>query len=158
MWDQKMVADQVARIVEKHLVSKARRSFPFSPSLSHTRHHLLLSPTQIVTFDEKGVSGHQNHIATHYGVRHLLATRKDLAAKVQMFSLVSHSTLRKYLGLFNLVFLWREPNVVMVASPRHTKAGREAMKKHKSQYVWFRQLYVTFSSYLFVNILKKEVV
>ena len=32
-------------------------------------HYQIIKPAVIVTFDEKGVSQHPNHIATHYGVR-----------------------------------------------------------------------------------------
>ena len=32
---------------------------------------------------------------------------------------------------------------------------RKAMEAHKTQYVWFRKLYMFFSRYIFVNTLKE---
>ena len=101
------------------------------------------------------MSGHKNHIATFEGTRELVRSKPN-SAPIKLYSLVSHSVLRKYAGMFNFVLLlFGQRDLALVAAPRHTRAAREAMRRHASQYVWFRQLYVMFSSYLFVNVLEE---
>ncbi|KXS11732.1 LmbE-like protein [Gonapodya prolifera JEL478] len=122
----------------------------------------------IVTFDEYGVSGHPNHIATYRGIKHLMTHRRaEAPSRLTTFTLASVPLYRKYLGSLDLLFTWvgrslpRDPNpggndlgkdksrrYLIVATPT---LSRKAMLKHKSQLVWFRRLNTVFSRYMMVN-------
>lgn len=74
--------------------------------------------------------------------------------KIRGFKLYSEPIYRKYLGLFDLFFI--KPSLTYcLSSFSEARAARNAMKQHKSQFVWFRRLYINFSSYMFVNILEE---
>ncbi|KAI3455155.1 hypothetical protein Pfo_011818 [Paulownia fortunei] len=112
----------------------------------------------IITFDDYGISGHCNHRDVHQGVRKLLhdASGRHLEA----WELVSTNIVRKYIGP---VDIW-----LSILFARHQKNGQShcllnldpqksyaAMAQHSSQWVWFRKLFVAFSSCTYVNTLKK---
>ncbi|KAI9004254.1 putative deacetylase LmbE-like domain-containing protein, partial [Gaertneriomyces semiglobifer] len=114
----------------------------------------------IVTFDIGGVSGHPNHRATYEGIRYF----KNLPASTQpnppkCFALKTVPTLRKYTSIGDILitlFLYRlrgmqASGAVFMATPIQVLKARSAMKKHQSQMVWFRRLYVVFSRYMVVN-------
>ena len=100
---------------------------------------------QVVTFDSHGVSGHLNHCSLYEGALEL-----KKRSNVHILLLKSVNILRKYAfcmdsitEIFNSYVCatnWTVRSVIIAA-----------MKAHKSQYVWFRQLYILFSRYLFVN-------
>lgn len=124
----------------------------------------------ILTFDEHGVSAHPNHIAVHHGVALFLARHLDAAAaaapksempsKLQCFKLVTTGLVRKYTGCMDALWrmLWPPAKVEMVF---FAPAGllllpsfwhsHLAMQAHRSQYTWFRRLYVIFSRYSYLN-------
>ncbi|KAI7874017.1 pigL-like protein [Lichtheimia hyalospora FSU 10163] len=109
----------------------------------------------IITFDEYGVSGHPNHIATYHGARYYVTENPGIL----LYKLVSIRLPRKYIGVLDLVFVqaekWLWPlfksAVVFVSSPGDYLVTHKAMRQHVSQLVWFRWLYVTFSRYMFIN-------
>ncbi|TYZ62159.1 hypothetical protein PybrP1_009630 [[Pythium] brassicae (nom. inval.)] len=82
----------------------------------------------VFTFDDYGVSGHPNHMATHHGVQ--LAYIGVADAVVSTWTLGAD-------GAF--VFLFQ---------PWWNYA---AMALHRSQFVWYRRLFVAFSRYTYVN-------
>ncbi|XP_076925078.1 uncharacterized protein LOC143587777, partial [Bidens hawaiensis] len=112
----------------------------------------------IITFDNYGVSGHCNHRDVHHGVRRFLldAAQEDIEA----WELVSTNIIRKYSGPIDIWFsLWSaqsslngQMHCVLNEYPRRSYA---AMLQHLSQWVWFRKLFVSFSSYTYVNTLRK---
>ncbi|XP_051133479.1 probable N-acetylglucosaminyl-phosphatidylinositol de-N-acetylase isoform X1 [Andrographis paniculata] len=109
----------------------------------------------IITFDEYGVSGHCNHRDVHQGVRELLHEVPD--RHLEAWALASNNILRKYIGPVDIwlstLFAKRQGSHYLPNSdPRKTYA---AMAQHSSQWVWYRKLFVTFSSYSYVNTLKK---
>eukprot|EP00899_Mesostigma_viride_P025869 jgi/Mesvir1/6467/Mv19542-RA.1 len=123
----------------------------------------------ILTFDPYGVSGHPNHAAAHAGVlRFLTEEAGSLAKDVRAWQLVSMGMLRKYLGpleaLLQHAGLWRlalkladestlssaHPAVRVFINP-DVGRGIAAMQEHRSQLVWFRQLYTILSRYSYVN-------
>ncbi|KAI5654297.1 hypothetical protein M9H77_31484 [Catharanthus roseus] len=110
----------------------------------------------VITFDHFGVSGHCNHCDVHRGVRKLLETTKH---KVDAWELVSTNIFRKYSGpvdiWFSMLHASRSLNGQMhCLLNERPKRSYAAMAQHGSQWVWFRKLFVSFSSYTYVNTLK----
>ncbi|KAL2615557.1 hypothetical protein AAZX31_08G078800 [Glycine max] len=81
----------------------------------------------IITFDSYGVSGHCNHRDVHYGVCKLL-----------------HDILQRDIEVWELCLV-----------NEHSRRSGIAMAQHSSQWVWFRKLFVTLSSYTYMNTLRK---
>nr|XP_017215261.1 PREDICTED: probable N-acetylglucosaminyl-phosphatidylinositol de-N-acetylase isoform X3 [Daucus carota subsp. sativus]XP_017215339.1 PREDICTED: probable N-acetylglucosaminyl-phosphatidylinositol de-N-acetylase isoform X3 [Daucus carota subsp. sativus] len=111
----------------------------------------------IITFDGYGVSGHCNHRDVNRGVRHLL--RGALQRDIDAWELVSTNLWRKYSGpidiwlsILNAMRNSDKLHCLLNAQPRKSYV---AMAQHMSQWVWFRKLFVSFSSYTFVNTLQK---
>ncbi|KAL3818471.1 hypothetical protein ACJIZ3_004376 [Penstemon smallii] len=112
----------------------------------------------IITFDHNGVSGHCNHCDVHQGVRNLLY---DPSGKhLEAWELVSTNIVRKYIGpvdiwlsiLFARGQINEQSHCLLNLDPLKSYA---AMAQHSSQWVWYRKLFVSFSSYTYVNTLKK---
>jgi N-acetylglucosaminylphosphatidylinositol deacetylase len=101
--------------------------------------------TSIVTFDKHGVSSHSNHIAIHTALR-------NAPLHVNRFQLKSTSLVRKYLGLLDLPFSAVSAFTVVNLSP---VATWRAMAVHRSQFVWYRRLFVVCSRYGYLNTLER---
>eukprot|EP00796_Vickermania_ingenoplastis_P000702 gene702-381_t len=82
----------------------------------------------VITFDADGVSSHPNHMAVHAGVKKL---RNNMPPA------------------FPSVGERKRFNVVIPPGSIFTSFA--AMKRHASQLVWFRYLFVMFSSYTYLN-------
>ncbi|XP_068326135.1 uncharacterized protein [Pyrus communis] len=113
---------------------------------------------KIITFDNYGVSGHCNHRDVHYGVRKLLQASSE--GKIEAWELVSTNIFRKYSGpvdiwLSSLNPMQSSHEVVHCLLNEQPRKSFLAMAQHSSQWVWFRKLFVAFSSYTYVNTLKK---
>merc|ERR1712087_123373 len=112
----------------------------------------------IFTFDVRGVSGHPNHCSLHDALQLAINQNLDAFSSVDIFALRSANIVRKYSG-------WLEPLIWMIALvPLEWNVGGssivvlstpmkcwEGMTHHKSQFVWFRKLFVLFSRYAWVN-------
>ena len=105
----------------------------------------------VLTFDEKGVSSHPNHISCFHAVQ-FLYTNGRVPQNVQIFVLETVSLIRKYIGFFDLYQSFFSPTFLILSSPLNAWS---AMREHKSQLVWFRYLYLIFSRYIVVNTLKR---
>ncbi|KAK6939229.1 N-acetylglucosaminyl phosphatidylinositol deacetylase-related [Dillenia turbinata] len=112
----------------------------------------------IITFDNYGVSGHCNHCDVHHGTRKFL--HQSSGGNVEAWELISTNLIRKYCGP---VDIWLS-TLSALQSPRgqmhcllneHPRRSYHAMAQHRSQWVWFRKLFVSFSSYTYVNTLRK---
>ncbi|CAI9117851.1 OLC1v1019338C3 [Oldenlandia corymbosa var. corymbosa] len=111
----------------------------------------------IITFDNYGVSGHCNHCDVQRGVRKLL---QNTSLQVEAWELVSTNIMRKYSGpldiWLSMLLAGRcvdgQMHCVLNESPYKSY---QAMAQHKSQWIWFRKLFVSFSSYTYVNTLKR---
>ena len=121
----------------------------------------------LVTFDQHGVSGHPNHIDAARGVRALPPAGRSL------WELVSESVPVKFSGAIGAALALLLDSVapteaasgapVTPGSTRlvgHMALGmvlslHRGMQAHRSQYVWFRSLYVAFSRYAFVARIKR---
>jgi len=112
--------------------------------------------TQIVTFDQGGVSGHQNHIDVYNGVRRYHNTAV-VAVPVQC--LETTSLLRKYIGPLDILFSFLFVAVAnLCGSPRSLCVNASSLSTsfwcmcaHWSQLLWFRYLFIFFSRYAYVN-------
>lgn len=112
----------------------------------------------IITFDNYGVSGHCNHRDVNQGIRKLLhaTAERDLEA----WELVSTNILRKYSGPVDIWLslmhaLYHKKGELHCMLNEHPRKSYIAMAQHMSQWIWFRKLFVLFSSYTYVNTLKK---
>ncbi|CAM8975089.1 unnamed protein product [Rhodiola kirilowii] len=111
----------------------------------------------ILTFDSYGISGHCNHRDVHHGVRRFLHLSP---IKTEAWELVSTNILRKYSGP---VDIWLSILYAMCCPSGQSHSllndnpskSFQAMSQHMSQWVWFRKLFVSFSSYTYVNTLKR---
>lgn len=135
----------------------------------HIAEHLDENPDvdAILTFDSYGISGHPNHQDVCQGVRMALG---KLNEPIALYELESLPLPVKYIGI--LGHLYEAVNIsvemtlaqndqtremVLVASIGWKDVARftlGAMRKHQSQLVWFRWLYLVFSRYCHVNSLR----
>ncbi|KAM9384953.1 N-acetylglucosaminyl-phosphatidylinositol de-N-acetylase [Pholidichthys leucotaenia] len=119
-----------------------------SEIMKHVRAH---SFNVVLTFDGRGVSGHANHIAIHKAVRHLASTGQ-LPSDCSLLSLVTVGLLRKYISILELPFSWLLPSsLCCIVGSKGYRRAKAAMLCHRTQLLWFRHLYITFSRYMFVN-------
>ncbi|KAI0346692.1 LmbE-like protein [Trametopsis cervina] len=121
--------------------------------------------TVILTFDTYGISGHPNHKSLPRGVLHFLSVFSEThtTPRPRLFALVSHSMGDKYIGplaallakldllVGSLVSTGASGLPVFVAGIGAYRRALSAMMQHRSQLVWFRWLYVSFSRYMWVN-------
>jgi N-acetylglucosaminylphosphatidylinositol deacetylase len=106
--------------------------------------------TTLLTFDEKGVSGHLNHITTYYAVKHYL----DYVQQLPAYKLISVKPKEQYLYLFNQSDKpVNDIDSITFRSNAMSKTWNK-MSKHSSQFTWYRKLSVIFSRYTYVNTLK----
>ncbi|XP_047462305.1 N-acetylglucosaminyl-phosphatidylinositol de-N-acetylase [Mugil cephalus] len=119
-----------------------------SEILKHIRAH---SFNMVLTFDGRGVSGHANHTAIYKAVRHLASTGQ-VPNDCCLLSLVTVGLLRKYISFLELPLSWLLPSCLhcIIGSQGYRRA-RAAMLCHRTQLLWFRYLYITFSRYMLVN-------
>ncbi|XP_048233519.1 N-acetylglucosaminyl-phosphatidylinositol de-N-acetylase isoform X2 [Ricinus communis] len=112
----------------------------------------------VITFDKHGISGHCNHCDVHYGVSKLL--HANFQRSIEAWELVSTNILRKYSGpidiwLSMLSAMKYKNGTMHCLLNMHPEKSFHAMAAHSSQWVWFRKLFVSFSSYTYVNTLRK---
>ncbi|KAF9162678.1 N-acetylglucosaminyl-phosphatidylinositol de-N-acetylase [Actinomortierella ambigua] len=78
MWDLSLVGDQMNLFAKKHAIET------------------------LITFDERGVSGHTNHIACFLGLSYFVRTFKDRTTVKYCYVLKTVSLLRKYISILDL--------------------------------------------------------
>ncbi|XP_042046176.1 probable N-acetylglucosaminyl-phosphatidylinositol de-N-acetylase isoform X3 [Salvia splendens] len=113
----------------------------------------------IITFDNYGISGHCNHCDVHQGVRKLMHDALG-GRHLEAWEIISPNIVRKYIGpvdiwlsiMFSLLDKDGLSHCLLNLDLRKSYA---AMAQHSSQWVWFRKLFVTFSSCTYVSTLKK---
>ncbi|KAJ2400622.1 hypothetical protein GGI10_006194, partial [Coemansia sp. RSA 2530] len=109
----------------------------------------------IFTFDGRGVSGHQNHIAAYMGVKHMaLTSQRFKFQKINVYALESVGLVRKFSSILDTLFAFGMAvggGRMFVADLAAYSQGIQAMLMHESQLVWFRKLYLVFSRYMFIN-------
>jgi N-acetylglucosaminylphosphatidylinositol deacetylase len=174
-WDSLAVATAVSAAVRKIIESQGNSRKGNSNSNS--------AGVCIVTFDAKGISGHPNHSAVFRGVEEFLQSSADLYMSsnhvVVCYKLETVSILRKFSSIFDIstsfcIHLLKKAlttcnykqkndtypksvdwpdNLLLIGGG--IKLTHLAMIEHKSQYIWWRQLFVIFSRYSFINTLSR---
>ncbi|KAF7994965.1 hypothetical protein HCN44_004437 [Aphidius gifuensis] len=108
----------------------------------------------VVTFDKYGVSGHRNHISLYYAVASLCLDKK-IPSYCKLYILESVNLLRKYVQILDLPFSLLMSSYWYLVTYEQRKIIHTAMAAHKSQYVWFRRLFMLFSRYTLINTLQE---
>ncbi|NXD41458.1 PIGL acetylase, partial [Copsychus sechellarum] len=110
----------------------------------------------VVTFDARGVSGHANHISLYTAVRYnvqLLWVPPRAGCRVLV--LESVNLCRKYISFLDVLISCLLPrDALFILTEEETEQAKRAMRCHRSQLLWFRQLYLLLSRYLVVNSLR----
>ncbi len=116
----------------------------------------------VVTFDRLGVSGHRNHIEASEAVG--LFARGQRGKGVTVLHLVTRGVVEKYFwwtgvgwvisGLRAVLGRQEVEKEVIVGKPG---LAVRAMEQHASQWVWYRRLFIHFSSYTsFIELVKAD--
>lgn len=113
-----------------------------------------LSIDTVITFDKLGVSRHQNHVSIFYATAYLCMEQK-LPTYCKAYALESINTLRKYSAMLDIPISYLLSSYWYIISLRDRKVLKTAMAAHRSQYVWFRKLYMNFSRYAVINTFKE---
>eukprot|EP01018_Ginkgo_biloba_P011254 Gb_01583 [translate_table: standard] len=119
----------------------------------------------LITFDDYGISGHPQHRAVHYGVCTFLVESARESSRMQnktidAWELMSTNIIRKYSGPLDiwcsiLYSAWLEKRESQCLFNKDPHVCFLAMGQHNSQWLWFRKLFVIFSSYTYFNTLRK---
>ncbi|KAG0227126.1 N-acetylglucosaminyl-phosphatidylinositol de-N-acetylase [Actinomortierella wolfii] len=78
LWDPSLVGDQMNLFAKKHAIET------------------------LITFDERGISGHTNHISCYVGLAYFIRTFKDRTTVKSCYILKSVPLLRKYISILDL--------------------------------------------------------
>lgn len=108
----------------------------------------------VVTFDEYGVSGHPNHIATFVGVRRALEMRRQQGGSGALLGLKLHSTsaLRKFAGVLDVPYsLLAGGGETYFVLNHNVLAVLLALLEHRSQLQWYRIAFVLLSRFSYIN-------
>lgn len=108
----------------------------------------------VVTFDKCGISRHKNHISLYYAIA-ALCIEKKVPSYCKLYVLESVNIIRKYVQLLDLPISLLTAPYWYLLTYEQRQLIRKAMTAHKSQYVWFRKLYMMFSRYTFINTLQE---
>lgn len=130
----------------------------------------------LITFDNKGISSHPNHISLYHGARTFIATlihaRPNSPSPVSLYSLTSISILRKFTSFLDIIITLISFRGVKHQDQAHPgglvflnslvgdsalgTAWKAMTEAHKSQMVWFRYGWITLSRYMVINDLRLE--
>lgn len=127
----------------------------------------------VITFDDRGISGHPNHVSTSRGVRRARANAegdrraRDIAgdgfggsedppALFDVLMLETVSLPWKYIGFMALIFSPLEDiegsgSIAGGCACTWPLASLTALRVHRSQLVWYRFLSSLFSRYAYLN-------
>lgn len=164
----KNVADSLGSLVKLRLVRESvlrdgmDESWPVEDIVLHIESHIRdcnCSIGTIVTFDSHGISGHANHHSTFLAVEKM--SRKSEGRHMNYLSLQSVPVWRKFTSFLDSVLTISYTNgflktthresitlaIEMSSYPRLTRI----LRMHKTQMLWFRQFYMVFSRYMFIN-------
>ncbi len=114
-------------------------------------YYISCNKLQVVTFDERGVSEHPNHIATYHGVRLALSNMSKLLIVTTPvgLKLQSNHVLRKFSGIVDVFLACLYSDHVVISFGLIT--ALRGMYLHRSQNQLYRQLFVLMSSFTYVN-------
>lgn len=110
--------------------------------------------TNIVTFDRHGISGHQNHSSIYYAIANLILD-KQIPKTCGVFVLETVNKVRKYWLFLDLPISFIMSRFRYMAGFIQRYQIQSALRKHTSQMVWYRKMYMHFSRYLLINTLQQ---
>ena len=146
-------ATQIILYSCSHLPDHPAKKWPIVNTANIINKHLhILDCDMVITFDDRGVSGHINHRSCHAAILHLIEEHL-LPTGCHAYCLDSVNITRKYSFLLDLPLSVLSSSCVVTAGKDGHAQIRAAMKAHASQYVWFRRLYMIFSRYVVINTL-----
>ncbi|XP_012534930.1 N-acetylglucosaminyl-phosphatidylinositol de-N-acetylase [Monomorium pharaonis] len=129
-WPTQMVAENILQYIEMYKINA------------------------VVTFDKYGVSRHKNHISLYFAIA-ALCIEKKVPPYCKLYVLESVNLIRKYIQLLDLPISLLSASYWYLVTYEQKQTIKSAMAAHKSQYVWFRKLYMIFSRYTFINTLQE---
>ncbi|KAL7718209.1 N-acetylglucosaminylphosphatidylinositol deacetylase [Entamoeba marina] len=102
----------------------------------------------IITFDGLGVSNHPNHIE----INKALPMITTLNPHISVFTLKSKSFFRKYLHILDCILsIFQHSTNSLTTVLNSNQNASNAMKVYPSQLVWYRYIYLYFSTYTKLN-------
>lgn len=118
-------------------------------------HHLeAYNYDSLITFDICGVSNHANHCAIYCTINYM-KNQGTLPEHCAVYALESVNIFRKYWSFLDLPYSCLLSSKWYFLSWSQSTAIVKAMKRHSTQMVWFRYLYLYFSRYVVINTLKE---
>jgi hypothetical protein len=177
VWSIPIVADALEatlRDIQFHsLPSSSSSSFTTTPPKDHPL-------IRLFTFDQGGVSGHWNHRDTYFCVQHVVQRNTTANIIESAWCLITISNpIQKYLPVFEwsrwllfsvmMMLVWRREGRLeqqhCAVQQQQRRGGDEEleyrflnpalnwklMQAHRSQFVWYRRLFVIFSCYTYCN-------
>lgn len=122
----------------------------------------------IITFDERGVSSHPNHVSLYHGastfLRNLMQRHSGWENPVKMYTLTTTNFVRKYSSVFDamvtvVMSLVQKKKSGDFPTPMMAVSGVGGLRKaqvamtsaHQSQMRWFRWGWIGISRYMVVN-------
>jgi len=143
-------AERVTCVDDPHLQDGMQREWAPARVRDTVRAHMNRTHIDaILTFDAGGVSLHPNHRALFHGAVQL---QSELATPLPLWLLHTWSWRTKFWGVLGSVLQRVDARDYMFRSSlREYTQSLQAMYQHQTQLVWFRYLYVLFSSYMYAN-------
>ena len=117
----------------------------------------------VITFDRGGISGHVNHRSIAWAMEYYISQTKKTPL---IYQLSTVSSLFEYTSIVDLfrtllkflprIFRWllrlnNDYRVLFVNSPWKYVQALRAFHAHRSQVLWYRHLYTSFSRHMFIN-------
>ncbi|KZT56270.1 LmbE-like protein [Calocera cornea HHB12733] len=150
--------ERVQVVDDPRLPDSMTTSWEPEPILEHLHSFLKTHEniTLLLTFDERGVSGHVNHASLPLALLSSQSPSHSTAESQQQlppsYMLLSSPLTPKFIALFAwFVPLHSSPTARLSLSIEQYAQAVRAMLAHRSQMLWFRWLYVAFSRYMWVN-------
>jgi len=145
----------VTMLMASELPDDPRVQWPSDLVAKHILQHVeTYKINAVVTFDKHGVSGHKNHISVFYGVA-LMCIEGTVPSYCKLYVLETVNRIRKYVQLLDLPISLISSSYWYLITYEQRKIIKKAMAAHRSQYVWFRKLYMIFSRYTLINTLQE---
>lgn len=154
-WPTKEIAEivqQYIRSIDPHLVRNILLPTKDKNLNANCEFLFVLSSLQVVTFDERGVSDHPNHIATFHGVKialSLLSKQKEILNVPLGLKLKSNPICRKFCGILDLLIEFWFAEYLVISFGLYT--ALKGMYIHRSQNQFYRQVFVLMSTFTYIN-------
>jgi N-acetylglucosaminylphosphatidylinositol deacetylase len=157
-------AKEIAKVLQHYFAPKMKTMPTDAAPLSNI--------DVLITFDERGVSGHPNHISLFHGastfVRNLMQRHSGWENPVKLYTLTTTNVVRKYGSIIDamitvLISLFQKKKSGDFPAPLLTVSGVGGLRTaqmamtnaHQSQMRWFRWGWIGISRYMVVNDLAK---